>query len=143
MNRKVTIAIGICVVSLFIIAAAAVSALYFCDFCGGAFDDQTFDRSTWIAYRGSSEPDSPRGHMFVDLAERLEQQRPRRAEVLHLLGEPDFYLLGSNPLSPPDLNANPLSYNLGMWSGFRIDYDSLEIEFDDEDRVRKVYRLQH
>ena len=36
-----------------------------------------------------------------------------------------------------------MSYNLGMWSGFRMDYDFLDIYFDDQGRVVDVLIVQH
>ena len=32
---------------------------------------------------------------------------------------------------------------LGAWSGFRIDYDSMLISFDESGRVEYVGRVQH
>jgi hypothetical protein len=36
-----------------------------------------------------------------------------------------------------------LSYNLGMWSGLRMDYDTLDIYFDNSGRVARALTVQH
>lgn len=40
-------------------------------------------------------------------------------------------------------HLDTVAYTLGMWSGFRIDYDSLDIYFDSNDRVCRVCIIQH
>ncbi len=76
--------------------------------------------------------DNPRGRMTEDVAKLLMERRPDRREIVELLGEPDFR-------DEPEL----MSYNLGMWSGFRMDYDSLDIYLDSRDRVDRVQTVQH
>jgi hypothetical protein len=34
-------------------------------------------------------------------------------------------------------------YNLGMWSGFRIDYDGLQVHFDSQGRLTYTQCVQH
>ncbi len=97
----------------------------------------SFNRAVWIENRNSDNPDNPRGPMAADLRKRLLQEKPTKAEVLAILSEPDM-MSERNKLRP-----DFLSYGLGMWSGFRIDYDSLDIYFDDHDRVSKVLIVQH
>lgn len=70
--------------------------------------------------------------MIGDLSKELMHRRPSRTEVVEWLGEPDFR-------NEPRL----MSYNLGMWSGLRMDFDSLDIEFDEAGRVRHVRSVQH
>jgi len=55
-----------------------------------------------------------------------------KSEVIQLLGTPD--------LKEED---NFLSYNLGMWSGFRMDYDSLDLKFSKNGTLVEYYRVQH
>ena len=95
-------------------------------------DDRPFDRETWLAFHNDSEPDNPRGKMARDLQRRLLLGQETREKVLDLLGPPDHGERG-----------DMLSYNLGMWSGFRMDYDSLDIYFDDQGRVVKILIVQH
>jgi len=105
------------------------------------FDDRDFDRATWSRMRGSDERDNPRGQMLDDLVEDLEARRPSRDEVIVMLGptESECAVL-SPPIGPKD---TCLSYILGMWSGFRIDYDTLDVYFGDDGRVRKAMAVQH
>ncbi len=104
------------------------------------FDDRTFDRQLWVQYDGSLDSDNPRGQMFVDLTTKVLKTGMTRAEVVELLGEPDYFRVQSCGCEPDD---QKLEYMLGMWSGLGIDYDSLRVELDDEDRVLKLSRHQH
>jgi hypothetical protein len=96
------------------------------------FDDLEFDSAIWKQYPGPKDYNSPRGRMYDDIASRLERTRPTREEVLRLLGEPDFRL--------PD---GTFEYSLGAWSGFRMDFDSMYVNFDRKGRVSGVYKVQH
>jgi hypothetical protein len=98
----------------------------------GPFDDRSFDRETWLALHNDSDADNPRGKMARDIQRRLLLGQVTREEVLDLLGPPDH-----------GQRDDMLSYNLGMWSGFRMDYDSLDIYFDDQGRVVDVLIVQH
>jgi len=82
--------------------------------------------------QGSLDPDNPRGRMADDLRAHLISSRPTLSEVLDLLGEPDVAKRG-----------DPLSYNLGTWSGFRVDYDTLDVHFGSDGRVSEVWIVQH
>jgi len=95
------------------------------------FNDREFDQVVWMSFHESIEADNPRGNMAYDIIDRLKSGMSR-ADVLTLLGTPDF-----------DEQANCLSYNLGMWSGFRIDYDSLDIFFDDSGNFSYAVIVQH
>jgi hypothetical protein len=96
------------------------------------FDDQRFNQSLWAAYSGSTDPHNPRGQMYEDLTKQNLKKGMSKQDILALLGEPDF--------SKED---TVFKYNLGAWSGFRIDYDSLDIEFDQDGKVKAFYRVQH
>jgi len=101
------------------------------------FDDQKFDLMVWVEHHNSRDPDNPRGKMADDLEKRLLKDRPTRAQVIALLGPPDS-------MSTSDWRKkNFLSYNLGMWSGIGLDYDSFDIYFDDEGRVQMIKLIQH
>jgi len=55
-----------------------------------------------------------------------------KIEVFEILGMPDF----AN-------NETLVSYIVAMWSGFRIDYDSLDLELSAAGELSKYYRVQH
>ncbi len=73
-----------------------------------------------------------RGHMVRDLTWKYLNPGISRSEVVALLGAAD---------SPPA--AKSLSYSLGMCSGFRMDYDSLVLLFDDRDALIGSRTVQH
>ena len=96
------------------------------------FDNREFNRSAWVAMDHDMNPDNPRGEMYTDLVEKHLNKGMHISQVKVLLGEPDF-----------ESEESSLRYNLGMWSGMRMDYDSLNLEFSEKGRLLKVYRLQH
>ncbi len=96
------------------------------------FNDQRFNQSLWAAYSGSTDPNNPRGQMYEDLTKKKLKKGMSKQDILTLLGEPDF-----------SKDETVFKYNLGAWSGFRIDYDSLDIEFDQDGKVKVFYRVQH
>lgn len=97
----------------------------------GSFDDLSFERQIWLQWRGSENPDNKRGLMYEDLLTKLIPGMTKQ-EVLMLLGEPDHAK-----------TENSFSYILGMWSGMKMDYDTLEIKFDTDGQLIKAYRVQH
>ena len=95
----------------------------------------------WVHMRGSNDPDNPRGQMVEDLVDDLEARRPLREEVIAMLGSSEFEC---SVLSPPvGATDTCLSYNLGMWSGFRMDYDTLDVYFEADGRVLEAVTVQH
>lgn len=105
------------------------------------FDEASFDRATWLAMAGDMDPDNPRGPMAAALIEKLQGEELSRDAVLQLLGPADY------PCSALSPSAGPIdtcfSYNLGMWSGLRLDYDTLDIYFKEDNRVARVLTVQH
>jgi len=96
------------------------------------FDNRTFSESIWKANDHDWNHDNPRGEMVDDLKRQLFQEKPNQTIILQQLGEPDYLM--SDTL---------YSYNIGAWSGFGIDYDSLDINFDDAGNFIDVQVLQH
>ncbi|WP_027158172.1 hypothetical protein [Methylobacter luteus] len=96
------------------------------------FNNREFDREVWVSFYENMDPDNPRGEMYEDLVASHLRKGMKRMEVVALLGKPDV----------EDVK-NLLSYNLGMWSGFRIDYDSLDIALSDDGVLVGVRRVQH
>jgi hypothetical protein len=105
------------------------------------FDKSDFDRAIWLGMAEDMDPDNARGGMAAALIEELESDKPSRAAVLQLLGPSEYPCSAlSPPVGPTD---KCLSYNLGMWSGMRLDYDTLDVYFNGEDRVTRVLTVQH
>jgi hypothetical protein len=110
-------------------------------FLNDPFNDSPFDRDTWIRMHGSADPDNPRGHMASSLIGYLEEHRLHRDEVIRLLGVSE---LGCSALEPPiGPTETCLSYNLGEWSGFRMDADTLDVYLGVDGRVLKALTVQH
>lgn len=105
------------------------------------FDDLKFDREVWLARAGDRDPGNPRGQMAEDILERFRADPPTRDQVLQLLGPSEF------PCSPLRALPGPveacLSYNLGMWSGLGMDYDTLDVYFDLAGRFVSGLTVQH
>jgi outer membrane protein assembly factor BamE (lipoprotein component of BamABCDE complex) len=87
-----------------------------------------FDAAVWrsnsIEERidGNCGRDNPRGDMVDDLVGDHLRRGMSRDEIRSLLGS-------------PDRTGSGWDYCLGMWSGFRIDYDWLSLSFDKGDRL--------
>jgi len=65
--------------------------------------------------------------LFDDLRKNMS-----KAEVIELIGKPDY-----------EGKTDFFSYKLVYWSGFRIDLETLDLEFSKEGRLKKFYRVQH
>ena len=96
------------------------------------FNNRKFDRKVWISFHDNFDSDNPRGEMYEDLVATHLRKGITREEVVTLLGTPDI-----------ENGKTLLSYNLGMWSGMRIDYDSLDVTLSDDEVVVGVRRVQH
>lgn len=96
------------------------------------FDNKKFERSVWMENHDNMDPDNPRGEMYKDLVEKKLKKGMTKEEIIELLGEADI-----------KTEERFLSYNLGMWSGFKMDYDSLDLEFDNKNQLKRFYRVQH
>jgi hypothetical protein len=96
------------------------------------FNNREFDQTVWLSMDNDMNPDNPRGEMFSSLIEEHLKEGMTISQVKVLLGEPDI----------KDEKAL-LSYNLGVWSGMRIDYDSLDLVFSESGKLIKFYRVQH
>lgn len=115
-----------------LLALAAVCFVVFAGwfyhtFLNDPFNDWWFDEKIWKV-QSNSNVENPRGKMAYDLRHRVLKPKMTRKRVLALLGPPDA---GQSDTS--------LSYNIGWWSGFRIDPDIFEVEFDKSGRLVKSY----
>lgn len=101
-------------------------------FKGGIFRTSRFDATEWRALAKASDDSScHRGGMANDIRMNVLRVGQTSDEVQRLLGRPDSIRNGVH------------AYSLGMCSGLRIDFDSLDIHFDSNDRVTHVYIVQH
>ncbi len=95
-------------------------------------DNRPFSESVWKENDHDWNHKNPRGEMVADLMRQIHQEKPTRSQILQRLGEPDFSM--TNLL---------ISYNIGAWLGFGMDYNSLDIEFDKAGQFLNVQVLQH
>jgi hypothetical protein len=96
------------------------------------FNDKRFSREVWLEHANSKDPDNPRGRMASDLRRRILRDGMSKEQVIEFLGEPDF-----------SADDNAYKYNLGAWSGFRIDYDPFDVYFDESGVVARIEIVQH
>ena len=95
------------------------------------FNDWWFDEKIWKSEHNKSDYNSPRGKMAFDLKHRVLKPNMTQKQVLQILGPPDA-----------GQDATSLSYNLGSWSGFRMDGDIFVIEFGKSGKIAKIYWFQ-
>jgi hypothetical protein len=123
--------------AIFIIGTFIACVLAFFSVCGpfypfDPFDNRAFNRSVWLAQADSNNPDNPRARMVGDLQRHYIKPGISQQRVIELLGKPDS-----------ERQNNVYEYILGMWSGFRIDYDTFDVHFDSNDLVTRTQVIQH
>jgi hypothetical protein len=101
-------------------------------FMGGVFSTSRFDPSAWNA-KQTNETDTTcfRGGMANDIKSRVLKGGFSREAVKGLLGEPD----ADKPTK--------FEYMLGMCSGLRIDFDSLNVYFNESGKLTGATIVQH
>lgn len=131
-NKKVILLI----IGSLLLAGAIAAVIFFVviiyPLINNPFNDRKFDQTVWVSYHDSTDPDNPRGNMVSNLQKKYLQLGMSKQEVLRLLGEPDY-----------EESSTVYKYNLGVWSGFRIDYDSLDVHFDSSGRLTHTQVVQH
>ena len=106
--------------TLIAVIAAGVIGYIFYDLINNPFNDRRFQETVWKEYYQNDDPDNPRGNMAYHLRDKVLKAGMSMDEVRAILGNPDY-----------SETENSLQYNLGMWSGFRMDYDSFDIYFEE------------
>lgn len=120
-----------------LVAGAGVLAIVFLGwqywlFKGGVFRTSSFNETAWKSLsRKTTDSSCYRGGMADDLRTNILRAGLTRTEVENLLGAPD------------SVKADVHEYFLGMCSGFRIDFDTLDVHFTPEGRVQVVRVVQH
>jgi hypothetical protein len=101
-------------------------------FKGGVFRTSSFNEAEWKSLaRKTTDASCYRGGMAHDLKTNILRTGLTKAEVEKLLGEPDSSRVTFH------------EYFLGMCSGLRIDFDTLDVHFNSEGRLVKVQVVQH
>lgn len=97
-----------------------------------------FNAEAWSKAENCSgalcEQECIRGGMVSDLQRRHLIPGTPRVNVVALLGP-------GRPTARGDKKG--IDYNLGMCSGFRMDFDSLIVAFDESDRLTNSWTVQH
>ena len=114
------------------VVTVAIFGYIFYDLINNPFNDRKFNATEWKEFHESHDYDNPRGTMAYHLRDKVLTKGMKRNEVKAILGEPDY-----------SEGRNVLKYNLGMWSGFRIDYDSFDIYFDTTEKLTHIEIVQH
>lgn len=131
IKRLIVYAVSLLGSALVFIFCALVSVTL----VNGPYHSARFDSVKWQAGIPSDRNSTEcyeRAAMAEDLQRELRWRRPARDEVIAMLGKPDS-----------TSGTNQLSYDLGMCSGLRIDYDTFEIRFDPSGKVSDAFMQQH
>jgi hypothetical protein len=114
-----------------LLAVAVVGWQYWL-FKGGIFRTSSFNQHEWKSLAKKSDDSSCfRGGMAGDIKENVLSAGMTKTEVEKRLGLPD-----SNKI-------DAYEYLLGMCSGLRIDFDTLDVHFDSDGKLVDVYIVQH
>jgi hypothetical protein len=125
--------LGIVGLTVLVLAASALALAEILDYRNQAEFDAVVWRNAPNCGRDGCDAECVRGQMVRDLTWYYLKPGMSRSEVVALLGNSQ-----ANSSSAVKL----LSYNLGMCSGFRMDYDSLVLMFDDRDVLIDVGTVQ-
>jgi len=113
-------------------AVAALVPLFLYTLPDDPFSGRSFDRKIWLEFADDYVDDNPRASMIRDLQKEHLQVGMSRTEIIELLGEPETKFENSD-----------FSYIVGMWSGFRMDHDGLELYFDQNGNLTDSARVQY
>lgn len=101
-------------------------------FTGGVFRTSSFAEAEWQSLnRRTADFSCYRGGMAYDIKTNVLPAGLSEMAVKRLLGEPD------------STRGNTYEYLLGMCSGLRIDFDTLDVKFDSDGRLIDVQITQH
>lgn len=124
------------VVGVFLVVTIAVFSIFlgwqYWLFKGGIFRTSSFNEQEWKSLsRKTSDLSCYRGGMAHDIRTNVLRAGQPQEEVEKLLGKPDSD------------KGTVQEYFLGMCSGLRIDFDTLDIHFNAEGKLTSVHVVQH
>jgi hypothetical protein len=124
------------IIALTIVATLIDSLLYLLDYRNGA----RFDRQIWFdannCGRDGCDAECVRGPMVNDLRRFYLLPGISKDDVVRIVGEFEQKHKQENGMFCAE-------YNLGMCSGFRIDYDALVVCFGGDGRLAQTWTEQH
>ncbi|WP_138516549.1 hypothetical protein [Rhodoferax bucti] len=101
-------------------------------FTGGIFKTSNFHPQEWkLLSKKADDFFCYRGGMAHDIKTNILRAGQTTHDVEALLGKPDI------------IKDSVHQYYLGMCSGLRIDFDSLDIHFNTDGQIEGVYIVQH
>lgn len=106
----------------------------------GVFSSEKFNKEKWIREANQTIHTTSscyRGGMVNDLIKRILKPGLNRESVEELLGKPgtERQLVGQKGITT--------EYTVGMCSGFQMDYDTLNIQYDENNQGKISYHMQH
>ena len=124
------------VVGVFLVVAIAVFSIFlgwqYWLFKGGIFRTSSFNEQEWKSLsRKTSDFSCYRGGMAHDIRTNVLRAGQSQGEVEKLLGKPDSD------------KGTVQEYFLGMCSGLRIDFDTLDVHFNAAGKITSVHVVQH
>ena len=110
------------IITILFLICLSIGSVYFLKVTKSqsSFSNKKFNQELWLKYASSKDSNNPRGGMYNDLKKNYLYEGMKKAEIIKLLGQPDS----------STSTDQRLSYNLGAWSGYRIDFDTLDLKFD-------------
>jgi len=121
-------------IAVLVAVASAIGVAESLDYRNRAEFDATVWRNPPGCGSNGCDVDCVRGQMVRDLTRSYLRLGMSRSDVIALLGNPQP---GSLPVK------TSLSYDLGMCSGFRMDYDALVLSFNDRDALIDIRTKHH
>lgn len=119
------------IASATVLVAAFIGWQYWL-FTGGIFRTSAFNGAEWKSLnKNTADSSCYRGGMAHDIRTNILHKGLTQAEVEKLLGAPD------------STKNEVHSYFLGMCSGLRIDFDTLDVHFTPAGKLLEVQILQH
>jgi len=117
-------------VAFVIFAVQVFPLLYF--LFNDPLNDREFDATLWREQQDSFATDNPRGQMVYHLRESILEPGMSKDQIRLILGEPDYAE-----------EAYVFKYNLGRWTGWQRDFNSLDLHFDEGGHLRRIEITQH
>ena len=101
-------------------------------FTGGIFKTSSFNEQEWkVLNRKTDDSSCYRGGMAHDIRAKILRVGQSSNEVESILGKPD------------SIKGSVHEYLLGMCSGLRIDFDTLDVHFNTAGKLTSVHVVQH
>jgi hypothetical protein len=136
-KKKIVLGLGILLVLILLFGAGLFYYYFLMPWYMAPGFNHPFDAQQWQKEKGNTKQDNPRGRMVRSLLRSHTLNGKSKEEIITLLGQPDWTSSNDIPLT----KVQEFDYEVGWYSGFRIDPDYLAIYFDKDGKVIK-YAVQ-